>query len=59
MRDGMLLSLAIYLGVMEMAEPSWGNHGLWFAMVVFMIARALTLGLWYPRIERSMKATNP
>ena len=58
MRDGMLLSLAVYLGVVWVAEPSWGNHGLWLAIVVFMIARALTLGLWYPRIERSIEATN-
>ena len=55
MRDGMLLSLMVFLGVVWVAEPLWGNHGLWFALVVFMIARALTLGLWYPRIEHSIE----
>lgn len=55
MRNGMLLSLIVYLGVVWVAEPMWGNHGLWFALAVFMIARALTLGLWYPRIERSIE----
>lgn len=56
MRNSMLLSLAVYLAVVWLAEPLWGNHGLWFALVVFMMVRALTLGLWYPRIERSIEA---
>ena len=56
MRDSMLLSLAIYLAVVWLVEPHWGNHGLWFALVVLMICRAITLGLWYPRIERSIEA---
>ena len=59
MRDGMLLSLVVYLSVVWIAEPSLGNHGLWLALVVFMVARALTLGLWYPRIERSIEADDP
>jgi Na+-driven multidrug efflux pump len=29
-----------------------GNHGLWLAMLLFMAARGLWLGLVYLRIER-------
>ena len=55
MRDGMLISLLLFLVVVWVVEPLWGNHGLWVALVVFMIARALTLWVWYPRIERQIK----
>lgn len=52
MRNSMLLSLAVYLVASWILVPRWGNHGLWLAFMIFMLARALTLGWWYPRIER-------
>ncbi|MDH3691210.1 MAG: MATE family efflux transporter, partial [Gammaproteobacteria bacterium] len=54
MRNGMLISLAAYLCAVWVMVPLWDNHGLWLAMMVFMVTRALTLGMWYPRIERAM-----
>lgn len=54
MRNGMILSLVVYLLATSLLIPLWGNHGLWMALMIFMVARAITLGLWYPRIERSM-----
>lgn len=54
MRNGMLLSLAAYLAASWLLIPLWGNHGLWMSFMIFMLARAITLGLWYPRIERAM-----
>ncbi|WEK51781.1 MAG: MATE family efflux transporter [Candidatus Kaistia colombiensis] len=45
MRNMMLLSLALYLAVWAVAEPLWGAHGLWLAMLVFLSARGFTL-LW-------------
>jgi hypothetical protein len=32
--------------------PPLGNYGLWLAMLVFMAARGLWLGVCYLRIER-------
>ena len=32
----------------------WGNHGLWAALIVLMVVRAMTLGFWYPRIVRDL-----
>jgi len=43
MRNMMLLSLALYLAVWAVAEPLWGAHGLWLAMLVFLSARGFTL----------------
>lgn len=54
MRNSMLLSLAVFLAATWVLMPLWGNHGLWLSFMIFMLARALTLGAWYPRIERAM-----
>ena len=56
MRNAMLLSVATYLVAMLTLPELWGNHGMWAAVMVFMVARAATLGAWYPRIERAVSA---
>ncbi len=52
-RNGMVLSFAGFLAAAWLMLPLWGNHGLWLALMLFMVVRGLTLGLWYPRIERA------
>ena len=54
MRNSMLLSLLIYVAASWVLIPLWHNHGLWLSFMIFMAMRAITLGLWFPRIERSM-----
>lgn len=54
MRNGMLISLGIFLAAGWILIPRMGNHGLWLAMMVFMVIRAVTLGAWYPRITRDL-----
>ena len=56
MRNGMLISLAADLLALWLFVPAWGNHGLWLSLTVFFAARSLTLGLWLPRIGRSIAA---
>lgn len=51
MRNAMLISFAVYAPVAHFAYSTLGNHGLWLALMVFMIVRGATLVLWYPRIE--------
>jgi MATE family multidrug resistance protein len=41
MRDTMLIATLIFLPVFYISLNYWGNHGLWFAFSVFMIARGL------------------
>lgn len=41
MRNSMLLSLAVYLLVYFFLQNSYGNHGLWLALLLFMVARGL------------------
>lgn len=51
MRNAMLISLPIFLIVAQFLVPAFGNHGLWASMLIFFMARGVTLGLRYPSLE--------
>lgn len=50
MRNAMLISGAVYVAALFMLLP-FGNHGLWLALMVLNITRAITLALRYPALE--------
>ncbi len=54
MRNMMLVSLAIYLGAWLVLAPIWGNNGLWAALMIFFVARAITLGARLPALFRDL-----
>ena len=54
MRNAMIASLAVYLVACWLLIPALGNHGLWLSLMVFMAARMITLGLYFPRLERAV-----
>ena len=54
MRNAMIASLAVFMASVWLLQPALGNHGLWLALMIFMVARAIFLGLYYPRIERAV-----
>ncbi len=54
MRNMMALSLAAYVAAVALLLPALGNHGLWAALLVSFTARAVTLGLRYPALERAV-----
>ena len=49
MRNAMLASTAVFLLAWWALQP-WGNHGLWAALYVNYVARALTLAWFYPAL---------
>lgn len=51
MRWAMLQSVAVYIAALLLLVPAFGNHGLWASLIVLNIARGVTLGLRYPRLE--------
>ena len=51
MRNAMLQSVAIYVVALFVLVPAFGNHGLWAALMVLNIARGVTLGWRYPKLE--------
>ncbi|WAJ29350.1 MATE family efflux transporter [Antarcticirhabdus aurantiaca] len=50
MRNMMLLSLAVYLATWSVAEPLFGNHGLWFSLLVFQGVRSIVFRIWMARL---------
>ena len=55
MRNMMLISFAVYAQAVAILLPIHGNHGLWAAMLIFFVVRAVTLGARYPALERAAK----
>ncbi|MFA7503437.1 MAG: MATE family efflux transporter [Burkholderiaceae bacterium] len=43
MRDGMIIAFITFLVAGFLLTAAWGNHGLWAALAVFFVMRALTL----------------
>ena len=50
MRNAMLASVALYVVAMLILPGPLGNHGLWLSVMIFMVVRALTLAILYPKI---------
>jgi MATE family multidrug resistance protein len=49
------IAFVIYLALLEPMTQTWGLHGLWGAVLVFMAARGLAQAIWYPRLERKLE----
>jgi len=53
MRNMMFISFCVYLVALAILLPIYGNHGLWASLIIFSIARGVTLGFKYPALEAS------
>ena len=53
MLNAMVISLAVYVAALVILVPAFENHGLWLALMVLNVTRAITLGLRYPALEAS------
>jgi len=49
MRQTMLLAVVIYIASYFLLRNQFGNHGLWAALLIFMMARGLIQWVWYRR----------
>ncbi|TNJ43955.1 MATE family efflux transporter [Phaeobacter sp. B1627] len=56
MRIAMLQSVGVYCLALAVFVPALGNHGLWLAVMVLNVARAVTLGARYPRLLGAVAA---
>ena len=57
MRNAAICSLIIYLIAWRLLIGEWGVVGLWWAMIIYVIARALTLLRYYPQILRTITSS--
>lgn len=53
MRNASFLSLIMFLLVFAVISP-WGNEGLWLAFIIYVVARAVTLGRYYPALRNKV-----
>ncbi|MDE4175469.1 MATE family efflux transporter [Phaeobacter sp. PT47_59] len=56
MRIAMIQSVSLYVIALLALVPLFGNHGLWAALMVLNVARAVTLARRYPRLEAGIAA---
>lgn len=56
LRNGMIAAIALYFVGQWILKDLWGNDGLWLALHIFLIARAVTLAVQYPALARSVQA---
>ena len=55
----MVVSFAIFIAATLAAVGPFGNHGLWFALLLFMVARGATLARYLPALTRRIGADAP
>lgn len=53
-RNGMIIAAIFGLAASLILPPLWGNQGIWAALYVFYVMRALPLMFWYRRIPRAL-----
>lgn len=55
MRHAAMLSIAVFLLASELLIGPFGLSGLWWAMVMYVVARAAALLLFYPRLRAALQ----
>lgn len=54
MRNATLMALLLFIGSALLLTTPYGNIGLWIAFIIYVVARAVMLGMFYPKILRGM-----
>ena len=50
MRNGMIVSVVLFILSSQFLVSNFGNHGLWLSLLFFMIMRSVTLNYYFNRI---------
>ena len=50
----MAFAFAIYVLILNPMSDRWGLEGLWGAVLVFMAARGIAQGVWYPKLKSKL-----
>lgn len=54
MRNTVMLATVVYIGLILLLVPVWGNHALWACLILFLVLRGVLLGVLYPRLLRGL-----
>lgn len=55
LRDAIIVSTVVFIPASIWLAGPVGNHGLWAAFSAYFLIRAVALGIWLPRIRKSME----
>ena len=58
MRNAAIQSLLIFLLAWWFLERNFGINGLWWAMIIYVIARAGALLMYFPLLRHSISSVN-
>ena len=50
MRNGMIISMVLFILSSQFLVTNFGNHGLWLSLLFFMIIRSITLNYYFHKI---------
>jgi len=59
LRNSMIVSAALFVAAVFVLGSLFGNHGLWLALVLQLVARAGTLTLGWPALVRAVETRGP
>jgi len=54
MRNGMIISVILFISSSHFLVNNFGNHGLWLSLLFFMIMRSITLNYYFNRILKKL-----
>lgn len=54
MRNASAFSVAVFLPAAWLLMPLFGMHGLWLAFILYVLARAVALGGYFPALRRRL-----
>ena len=54
MRNGAIISIIGFIIATIILLPIFGNHGLWVSYILFLLFRAITLGLNFTSLKNSI-----
>ncbi len=58
MRNAMLVSVLVYVALLQLTISLFGNHGLFLGLAIFMLLRAASLLFYFPAIEAAMQVSS-
>ena len=53
MRNGMVLSVIVFIISSHFLVNNFANHGLWMSLLLFMLIRTITLNYYFNRILKN------
>jgi MATE family multidrug resistance protein len=52
-RNSMFIAMVIFIVLIYVFIPAFGNHGLWLSFTIFTLFRSIVLGYYLPKLQKS------